>query len=296
MTNQQDDNPLSRFSSLLSDAVAKAARPLVGVGDMTGLVVDPDEGLFITVAHRLRRRKGAPLSVALPDGATAVAEVRAVDSGLDIALLHAEGLPAEVPDWASAPPAVGSLAITVGKDDESVRATMGMVSAVKGAWRTRDGERVPHWIEVDATLPRASAGGILINAEGQAVGWNTPALTRKGAVLPPQTVLAAVERLKRGGGANGFLGIRVQLVNLDADTRGLLVSSVGRKSAAAAAGLAVGDVLLAVDAVPLDDSGALLGALRGRAGETVTVRFSRGGSVVTASVTPKPRPQRRRCG
>lgn len=296
MTNSAEDTPLSQFSSLLSGAVTRAARPLVSVGDATGLVVDAAEGLLITVAHRFRRRKSSALSVTLPDGTTAPATLRAVDSGLDIALLYAEGLPDTAADWAAEPPAVGSLAITVGRDGVNARATMGMVSAVKGAWRTRDGEHVPHWIDVDASLPRVSAGGILINAAGQALGWNTPGLTRKGAVLPPQTIQAAVERLKRGGGANGFLGIRVQLVDIDGDTRGLLLSSVGRKSAAAAAGLAVGDILLSIDEVALDDAGALLGALRGRAGDTLTVRFSRGGTESMATVTPAPRPRRRRCG
>jgi S1-C subfamily serine protease len=297
---QQNNNPLSLFSNQLADLIEAAAGAVVGVGGASGVIVDAEAGLVATSAHRLRRgrRSRSTLSVQLPDGTEAPATLRGVDRGLDLALLHVEGLPETTLQWSDAAPRTGHLAVTIGREDGQVRATLGMISAVRGAWRSPGGVTVPRWTDVDAALPPSSAGGLLLDASGAAIGWNTPVLSQRGAVLPPETIRAAVDRLKDGSSnaTRGYLGVGVQLVRLDADTIGLLVNSVEADSPAVTAGIAVGDVLLSLDGAPLDDAGALLGALRGRVGEAVTLTRSRGGVVGTVTATPAERPARRRCG
>jgi len=293
MDENTNTHALALFSNQLADLAASAAESIVGVGGASGVIVDAE--LVITPAHRLRRHRGL-LSVRLPDGSTRAAERVGTDRGLDLALLRVADLPDAAPAWVDAPPRAGQLVLTVGRDSGQVRTSLGMIGAVLGPWRTRGGARVPRWIEADATLPAASAGGLLVGADGAVLGWNTPGLTRQGAVLPPETIKDAVARLRGGGGKPGYLGVSVQLVRLDEQTAGLLVSAVEDGSPAATAGLAVGDILLAADGVPLDDAGSLLGALRDRAGEDVSVTYSRGGEAAEVVVQPAERAARRRCG
>lgn len=79
-----------------------------------------------------------------------------VDAGADIAVLKVdtEGVPVQP---AKAAPTPGNLALTIGRSENSgVNATMGIVSAVSGSWRTWRGGRLDHYIRLELILTEAN--------------------------------------------------------------------------------------------------------------------------------------------
>ena len=94
-----------------------------------------------------------------------------------------------------------------------------------------------------------------------------------------------LEDLRAGGQREpGFLGVR--LADRDDGGSGALVAEVNAGSPAEAAGLEVGDVVVAVDDQPINGSEGLVGAVRDRSpGEQVAVVVVRDGQEVTLTPT-----------
>jgi S1-C subfamily serine protease len=100
----------------------------------------------------------------------------------------------------------------------------------------------------------------------------------------------------------GYLGVAGQPVHLSETQQGpdgrehaLLVVDVTPDSPAAAAGLLVGDLMIAFDRQPVDSPEELLDLLLGdRVGQPVPVRVLRGTATVDLTVTvgERPRPER----
>ena len=115
---------------------------------------------------------------------------------------------------------------------------------------------------------------------------------------------AAVDRvldelLERGHVRRPFIGVAVQPVALSASVvkqhslngdTGLLIVSIADGSPAEKAGMLLGDVLLEANGNELSGPDDLLDALSGVSKDgAVTLKFLRGGSVKTASITPADR-------
>jgi S1-C subfamily serine protease len=91
----------------------------------------------------------------------------------------------------------------------------------------------------------------------------------------------------------GYLGVgtqRVRLPDASAAIAGqpvaLLVASVQPGSAAEAAGVSIGDVLLSLGVDALTDTGALQAALEDAAGRTLPLALLRAGQKLVLDVTP----------
>ncbi|MFT5681204.1 MAG: S1-C subfamily serine protease [Myxococcota bacterium] len=292
---------LNTLSTQLADIVASASDAVLSVQSGrhggSGIAWSTD-GQVLTAAHLLRRRRA--VQVTLPDGTSHEAEVVGVDWQSDLALLKIDAT-LTPPTWSDGEGlAVGNLAVTVGRSSRGPRATLGMISALGGPWRTPSGGEVDRFIDVDASLPSTSSGGLLLDVDGGALGMTTHALTRRGATLPVSALRTLVARLANGDLKRGYLGVGVQSVELSAEAagqeHGVLINSVSADSAAAVAGLMVGDVLLSIAGHPLSDPAALHAALAGRVGDATEVRYLRGGVVQTGTVTPGERKRHRRCG
>ena len=81
-------------------------------------------------------------TVTLPDGKSVSASVAGSDAGSDIAVLKVEGQSGDAPAIAAADPVPGNLALSIGRSpDSGVNATLGIISAVSGSWRTWRGGR-----------------------------------------------------------------------------------------------------------------------------------------------------------
>jgi serine protease DegQ len=281
---------MQQLSEALVAAVKAAAPSLVRVEarrryPLSGTVWSSD--IVVTTSRAIEREEGIRLG--LDGGETVSASLVGRDPGTDLAVLRAEGASFQAPSWQDEDLQVGSLVLVLGRPGTSVRASLGMVSAVGEAWRTGAGSRIDRFIEVDARPFPGFSGGPLVSASGAILGINSAALLRGMPVtIPTTTVRRVVEAiLEHGRVRRGYLGIGVQPVRLPESIKaelgqetGLLVVSVQPGAAAEAAGLHLGDVLvtLAGEAMRhVDDLQAQLAD--DRVGETVSARVLRGGEL-----------------
>src|SRR5579863_6070734 len=210
-------NELAALSNELAQAVERAGSTVVAVHarprfSSSGVFWRP--GIIVTAEHTIRREE--EITVTLPDGGNAPATLAGSDSGTDLAVLKAESAGKPVQP-ASGDPLPGNLALAVARSEDSgVNATMGIVSAVSGDWRTWRGGRLDHYIRLDLTLYPGSSGGAVVNTSGEVIGIATSALSRiAGVAIQAATVERVVEQiLTRGSVSRGYLGVGLQPVEL----------------------------------------------------------------------------------
>src|SRR5437764_1429709 len=194
-------NELFTLSQELAGAVAQAGRNVVAVHarprfSSSGVFWRP--GVIVTAEHTIRRED--EITVTLPDGSNTKASLAGSDAGTDIAVLRTEGVGEPVGPRATSI-APGHLALTIGRSQDSgVNATMGIVSAVSGEWRTWRGGRLDRYIRLDLTLYPGSSGGAVINTRGEAIGIATSALSRiAGLAIPAASIDRVVDQILAHG-------------------------------------------------------------------------------------------------
>jgi S1-C subfamily serine protease len=184
---------------------------------------------------------------------------------------------------------VGHLVLALGRPEQKVMATLGVVSALGDAWRTPAGGRIDRYLQTDVVMYPGFSGGPLVDANGQFIGLNTSALLRGASMTVPVDTLRKIvdTLLTKGRISRGYLGVGAQPVRLPAalseqlkQETGLLVISVEPNGPADKAGLLLGDAIVAVANEPIRQLDNLLGALSGdRVGKSVAVKIVRGGQV-----------------
>ncbi len=289
---------LEELSASTADLAERAGRSLVRVDgrrrmSASGVVWSAD-GLIVTAHHVVEREEG--LEVGLPDGSTVAATLVGRDPSTDVALLRVAATGLTPAEWVDAADLrVGNLVLALGRPGKSVQATLGVVSALGGAWRTGGGGEVDRYLQTDVVMYPGFSGGALAVAGGRVAGMNTSGLMRGVSLaLPAGTLKRVVEALQAHGNVpRGFMGVGVQPVRLAEELAqtarqetGLMVMSVEAGGPAAQAGLVQGDVMLAVDGAAmrhLDDLQVLL--MSGSAGKSVPVRYVRGGVVQESTIT-----------
>jgi S1-C subfamily serine protease len=250
-------------------------------------------GVVVTAEHTIRREE--EISVTLPDGSTVPATLAGSDAGTDIAVLKVHsGAPAIA--RATVDPAPGHLALALGRSENSgVNATLGIVSAVSGEWRTWRGGRLDRYIRLDLTLYPGSSGGPVVNTTGEAIGIATSALSRiAGLAIPATTVDRVVDEiLARGRVARGYLGVGLQPVELPDHHKGLIVLSLEPEGPAAKAGVLIGDILVELGGGAVADTEEIQGVLESRTvGQPIEAGFLRGGAARKVTITIGERPRR----
>lgn len=298
------------FSNSLADAVERASGAVVAVNarqriPSSGVVWR--EGVIVTAAHSVKREE--EISVTLPDGRGVAATVAGRDSGTDLAVLKVEGveLPAaETVDASSLK--VGHLVFALGRAGErgGLCASLGVISALSGPWRTWRGGEIDRFVRLDLALYPGFSGGPLVNIEGQILGINTSGLSRSAGIAIPASTVGRVadELLKKGHIARGYLGLGMHPVGLPDTLRnrlnlpvksGVIILSVEAGGPAERAGLVIGDVLVAFDGQNISDTDDVQAALGPeRVGKEVKARIIRGGASVEVNVTVGERPRKSR--
>ncbi|MBK6009410.1 serine protease [Ramlibacter ginsenosidimutans] len=288
--------PSETFS--VADAVERVAPSVAGVrarrlGTSSAFCWRP--GVLVTAASAVGHADR--VQVVLADGSAVAGSVRGIDPGTDLAVVSAEG------DWPVVerrldPPArVGDFVFAVGRDAAGmVHASFGRIGAVAGGWRSWRGASLDRYVRLDGGLYPGHMGAPVCDAQGQVLGLASAALARHhGIVVPAATIDKVVDALLAHGRVRrGHLGIAAQSVPLspamrtaadvDSDT-GLLVAGVGEGSAAARAGMLVGDVLVSVGGRPVSSIEALRDLLTGdQIGSRLRVVLLRGGARQELSV------------
>lgn len=289
---------LQTLSDAMSSLVEAAGPQIVRVearGRMAASgVVWSSAGVIVTSHHVVERDDN--IKIGLADGSTVNATLVGRDPNTDLAVLKAEASNLTAATWVDANDLrVGHLMLALGRPGKTVQATLGIVSALGGAWRTQAGGDIDHYLQTDVVMYPGFSGGPLLDASGRVAGINSSSLVRGVSVaVPAATVKKAVETiLAHGKMPRGYLGVGIQPVRLaDAlqqqlsQETGLMFMSVEADSPAAQGHLLQGDILVTLDGQPVRHVDELQTLLTGeRVGKTVPARIVRSGQVQDLTVT-----------
>lgn len=293
------------FSNELANVVERAGASVIAVEEggregVSGTLWR--EGVAVTAEHTIRGRD--EVTVKLPSGERATAQVAGRDSGTDLAVLRVPGAQghADLADEAST--RVGEIVLSIGRRKaEGLAATYGVISAIGGPWHTWQGARIDRWLRLDLRPFPGFSGGPVVNARGEAVGMATSGPRLTAVTIAASTVSRVVDQiLLKGRIVHGYLGVGVQAVAFPKGTakglglsaeRGLLVVIVEPQGPAANAGLLLGDILVSIAGAELSGTHSLQAALGGEdIGKPVKVDIVRGGQLLHVDVVVGERPER----
>jgi S1-C subfamily serine protease len=302
------ENTLINVSNELAGIVQKLSPFVVSVGarrryPSSGLLWSPN--VIVTAAHTIQQDED--IAVTTADGKVFGANLIGRDEGTDIAVVKVDmpQLPG-VPPGRAAAVGAGELALVLGRSPHSgANASLGIISAVSGPWKTWRGGELDSYVRLDARLFPQSSGGAVVSVRGEVIGIATSALSRiAGLAIPVATVKRVTEQLlERGFVPRGYLGIGVQSVPLPEELRtrlavpnraGLMVLTVESGGPADKAGLLIGDIVIRlgdVVAERIDELQTYTGS--GLIGKPVRIHFIRGGELKESTLTVGERPGRR---
>ena len=284
--------------------IAEAVTPTVvsiatDQGSGTGFVIRPD-GYILTNNHVIAAAAGGgSLEVTLNDGTTATGELVGRNSAYDLAVVKIDrtGLPTAALGNSNNV-VVGDTVVAIGSPlGLAGTVTSGIVSALNRPV-TAGGEGETSFInaiQTDAAINPGNSGGPLVNTAAQVIGINSAIATLSGgqsqsgsiglgfAIPVNQPKRIAEEIIATGTSRVPIIGVQL---DQSYTGRGALVSSVTAGGPAAAAGLAPGDVLVAVDGRKVADATELIVAVRSKTpGDTVRLTVDRDGRSSEVTVT-----------
>jgi serine protease Do len=275
----QPGSPMERFfrrfvgQDGLPPGLRGSPRGRAVTGQGSGFFISAD-GFAVTNNHVV---DGADkVEVTTDDGKTYKAKVIGTDPRTDVALIKVEGgsnFPfAKLSDGK---PRIGDWVLAVGNPfGLGGTVTAGIVSA-----NGRDIGNGPYddFIQIDAPVNKGNSGGPAFNTEGEVMGVNTAIYSPSGGSvgiafsIPASTVKTVIAQLKdKGSVSRGWIGVQIQPVTADiADSLGLkkaegaLVAEPQADGPAAKAGIESGDVITAVNGVPVKDARELARTIGG---------------------------------
>jgi len=296
-----ENRPVTDVTATTAVRTARAVAATVGpavveitvtVGDQhrrgSGVVVRED-GLVVTSARLV---SGATaVAVTWPSGRSAPATVAGRDDVTGLAALDVAGTGYPTADLDTTAPQPGERAITVAawSGPGGPTLTQGVVSAT-GTHADADGGRLVGLIEVDSAMPAWADGGALVDEQGLVRGvclWVAEGLAT-GFAVPADVALRVASDLDRVGRVDrGWLGIRGSGRDpAPSVPAGVVVEEVTAGSPAAEAGIAAGDVIVAVGADRVRALADVQAALTlTRPGQQVDVERARGGRTASVAVT-----------
>jgi Do/DeqQ family serine protease len=257
----------------------------------SGVIIDAANGIVITNHHVV---KGAnEISVGLQDGRMLKAKLVGSDPEVDIAVLKVD--PARLTALKlsdSEATEVGDFVIAIGNPfGLGQTVTTGVVSALGRKGLGIEGYE--NFIQTDASINPGNSGGALVNFKGELIGINTAILGPNGGnigigfAIPVKMVKNSADQiLKYGEVKRGQLGVVIQdltsdlaqAFNISEAQRGVIIAQVQPNSAAAKAGLQAGDIVISLDARPIDSAAELRNEIGSRrVGETIKMTVLRDG-------------------
>lgn len=259
----------------------------------TGFIVDA-KGVIVTNFHVVG--KADSITVTMADGTKLPAKMLGGDEKTDLAVLKVESdKPLPYVSFGDASKVrVGQPVMAVGNPfGLGGTVTTGIVSA-----RGRDIHSGPFddYIQTDAAINRGNSGGPLFDMDGNVIGINTAIYSPTGGsiglgfAIPSSLAQPVVAELKDSGRVErGLLGVQIQPVSKEIaeslslkGEKGALVAMVQPDSAALAAGVQSGDVIMSVDGKKVDGIKELTRTISGvKPGTSVKLGVWRDGKEMT---------------
>jgi S1-C subfamily serine protease len=319
----EDQALLDAYSRAVIDVVDRVGPAVVGLtihageangrprrgGTGSGVVVAPD-GLILTNSHVAgagsTASSSARIEVTTPEGQHLTARLVGDDPDTDLALIRIVEpvtLPA-APLGDSKRLKRGQLVIAIGNPlgfESTV--TTGVVSALGRSLRSRTGRLIDDVIQTDAALNPGNSGGPLVSSHGEVVGVNTAVIMgAQGicfAVAANTASFVLGELVRHGRVRRAFIGVAAQHTPIPrrlrhaagiTQERAVMIASIEPDSAAALAGLKVGDILLGLDGTIIAGADDLVRTLTGETiGREVKLDVLRGTERLTLAMAPRER-------
>jgi S1-C subfamily serine protease len=257
-------------------------------------VIISDDGYILTNLHVVKRanRIQVKLSDAAGGGVYEVQPVYVGTAKIDVALLKIKAQTAgekfhPIKFAADDDLMLGETVVALGNPfglGESV--SRGILSSKRRAVpKENEDLSMENWLQTDALINPGNSGGPLVNLRGELIGLNVAILEGAqgiGFAIPIKEVRQALADIFNPETASRWFGARLSV------TPPLRVRSVDPRSPAGAAGLRVGDAIVAVDGQPARDYIELNRTLRESAKENFNLTVRRDGEAreVKVRLTP----------
>lgn len=271
----------------------------------SGVIISSD-GYIVTNNHVI---SGADeIDVTLNNNRSYKAKVVGSDPTTDIALIkiEAKDLPT-IPFGDSDKLKVGEWVLAVGNPfNLSSTVTAGIVSqkarSIGIIANANNRMGIESFIQTDAAINPGNSGGALVNTRGELVGINTAIASRTGSyagyafAVPVSIVSKVVTDLKQYGAVQrALLGVNIREMDSELAkeknikiTEGIYVAGVNDRSAAMAAGIKEGDVIVQINDVKVKGTAELQEQVsRYRPGDKIKVKALRDGEYKDFSVVLK---------
>ncbi len=292
----KDDNPLYRdpvFREFF-DVPRQLEKEVQATG--SGVIVDAERGYVLTANHVVAQIASAQITT--KDGRKFAAKLVGRDPATDIAVLQLQGTRNNLKAISfgdSDKLEVGDFVIAIGNPfGLGQTVTSGIVSALGRTGLGKQGYE--DFIQTDASINPGNSGGALVNLRGQLIGINTAIISPGGGnvgigfAVPINMARRVMEQLVQNGEVRrGQIGVSIRDLGADLAAKesyqGALIAEIASGSPAEHAGLRKGDIVKAVDNIPIK-SAAQLRNLIGLTplGSHVELRLDRDGSPISASV------------
>lgn len=270
------------------------------VSSGSGVIITPD-GYIVTNNHVVEG--ASQIEVTMNDNSVHEAYLVGTDPITDVAVIKMEGdnLPT-IPFADSDALRVGEWVLAIGSPYElKSTITAGIVSAKGRKMPNYTGEfKIESFIQTDAAVNPGNSGGALVDKTGALVGVNTAIFSQTGAysgysfAIPSNMVKEVADELMTSGKVQrAVLGVVMQeflqknpeTVKLYG-TNGVYISGVIKGSAAYAAGMREGDILLKVGDTLADDADSVREAVGSyKPGDSCVMTVLRRGEAITLDVT-----------
>ncbi|MGC9343102.1 MAG: Do family serine endopeptidase, partial [Bacteroidales bacterium] len=273
-------------------------RPIMGFG--SGVIISED-GYIITNNHVIDRMD--EIEVVLNDRRSFSAEVIGTDPSTDLALVKVDAEDLPYLNYGNSDDLrLGQWVLAVGNPyNLTSTVTAGIISAkARNINILREQFAIESFIQTDAAVNPGNSGGALVNTMGELVGINTAIASRTGAysgnsfAIPVSIVRKVIGDLKEFGVVQrAILGVTIQDVtqelaneyNID-EVKGVYINGLRDEGAAKEAGMKVGDIILAVNNMPVNTVSELQEQIsRFRPNDEVEVLIKRNGKQKLFEVT-----------
>jgi serine protease Do len=266
----------------------------------SGFFISPD-GYIVTNNHVV---DGAEeIKVVTKDGAELKATVVGRDEGTDLAVLKVDGGNFPFVTFETAvTPRVGDWVVAVGNPyDLNGTATAGIVSA----YNRNIGENFVDYIQIDAPINKGNSGGPTFDVYGRVIGVNAAIYSPTGGSVGigfaiPASVADQVTKqlIAKGHISRGYIGATIETLSDDlaeswglAGRKGAQVTDVVPGGPAQQAGLQSGDVVLAVNGVPVKSNIEMTREVaKAQAGDVIHLDVFRNGKEHAVDVRSGTRP------